>query len=55
MTAALRRLFARLRFRVNEAESVVVPATQRKFQGFSFWVAQGRTVKRRVARNPLGA
>src|SRR5581483_12386880 len=45
--AALRRLFARLRLRVNEVKSAVAPATQRKFLGFSFWVAQGRVVKRR--------
>lgn len=51
---ALRRLFARLRLRVNEAKSAVAPATQRKFLGFSFWVAQGRTVKRRVAPQALG-
>ena len=52
--AALRRLFARLRLRVNEAKSAVAPATQRKFLGFSFWVAQGRIVKRRVAPQALG-
>ncbi len=51
--AALRRLFARLRLRVNEAKSAVAPATQRKFLGFSFWVAQGRIVKRRVAPQAL--
>jgi RNA-directed DNA polymerase len=51
--AALRRLFARLRLRVNEAKSAVAPATQRKFLGFSFWAAQGRIVKRRVAPQAL--
>jgi group II intron reverse transcriptase/maturase len=51
--ATLRRLFARLRLRVNEAKSAVAPAAQRKFLGFSFWVAQGRIVKRRVAPQAL--
>jgi len=49
----LRRLLAKLRLRVNEAKSAVAPATQRKFLGFSFWVAQGRVVKRRVAPHAL--
>jgi RNA-directed DNA polymerase len=47
--AALRRLFADLRLRVNEAKSAVAPAVQRQFLGFSFWVAKGRIVKRRIA------
>ena len=46
---ALRRLFANLRLRVNEAKSAVAPAVQRQFLGFSFWVAKGRVVKRRIA------
>jgi RNA-directed DNA polymerase len=51
--AALRRLFAGLRLRVNEAKSAVAPAIQRKFLGFSFWVAKGRVVKLRVAPQAL--
>ena len=47
--AALRRLLAMLRLRVNEAKSAVAPATQRQFLGFSFWVAKGGVVKRRIA------
>jgi RNA-directed DNA polymerase len=47
--AALRRLFAGLKLRINEAKSAVAPATQRQFLGFSFWVAKGRIVKRRIA------
>ena len=47
--AALRRLLTTLRLRVNEAKSAVAPATQRQFLGFSFWVAKGRVVKRRIA------
>ena len=51
--AALRRLFAKLRLRINESKSAVALATQRKFLGFSFWVAKGRIVKRRVAPQAL--
>jgi group II intron reverse transcriptase/maturase len=47
--AAMRRLYARLRLRVNESKSAVARATERKFLGFSFWVAPGREVKRRIA------
>jgi hypothetical protein len=51
--AALRRLFAKLRLRVNEAKRAVALATHRKFLGFSFWVTQGRAVRRRVAPQAL--
>jgi len=51
--AALRRRFAALRLRVNEAKSAVAPATQRQFLGFSFWVAKGRVVRRRVSAPAL--
>ena len=36
---AMRRLYARLKLRINEAKSAVARATERKFLGFSFWVA----------------
>jgi RNA-directed DNA polymerase len=49
----LRRLYARLRLRVNEAKSAVDLATKRKILGYSFWVAAGPTVKRRVAGKAL--
>jgi RNA-directed DNA polymerase len=49
----LRRLFQRLRLRVNEAKSAVAKPWNRKFLGYSFWVAAGRTVKRRVAAKAL--
>ncbi len=39
----LRRLYAGLRLRVNESKSAVDLATQRKFLGFSFWVAPGQS------------
>jgi len=49
----LRRLYGDLRLRVNEAKSAVARAWNRKFLGFSFWVAPGRTIKLRVARQTL--
>ena len=49
----LRRLYAGLRLRVNEAKSAVDLAWNRKLLGYSFWVAAGATVKRRVAAKAL--
>ena len=51
--AALRRLYGRLRLRVNESKSTVARATERKFLGFSFWIATGREIRRRVAPQVL--
>jgi group II intron reverse transcriptase/maturase len=51
--ATLKRLFARLRLRVNEDKSAVARAWERKFLGFSFWVAPGRVIRRRVAPEAL--
>ena len=50
----LRRLYARLRLRINEAKSAVARPWDRKFLGYSFWVAEGGEVKRRVAPKALG-
>lgn len=47
--ATLKRLFARLRLQVNEAKSAVARVWERKFLGYSFWVAKGRVVRPRVA------
>ena len=47
--ATLKRLFARLRLQVNEAKSTVARVWERKFLGYSFWVAKGRVVRPRVA------
>lgn len=49
----LRRLYANLRLRVNESKSTIDLATNRKLLGYSFWIAPGRTVKRRVAKKAL--
>lgn len=51
----LRRLYAELKLRINEAKSAVARPWNRKFLGYSFWVAPGRTVKRRVAPKSLEA
>lgn len=50
---ALRRLFAKLRLRVNESKSAVAHPQDRKFLGYSFWYAKGSEVKRRVAPKAL--
>jgi group II intron reverse transcriptase/maturase len=46
---SLRKLFGKLKLRVNETKSRVTRATNAKFLGFSFWIAAGRIVRRRVA------
>ena len=51
----LRCLYARVRLRINEAKSAVARPWDRKFLGYSFWVAPGRKVKRRVAPKALEA
>ena len=51
----LRRLFAKLKLRINESKSAVARPWDRKFLGYSFWVAKGREVKRRVASKALVA
>ena len=45
----LKRLFARLRLQVNDAKSTVARVWERKFLGYSFWVAPGRLIRLRVA------
>jgi group II intron reverse transcriptase/maturase len=46
-------LYAGLHLRVNPAKSAVAPVWERSFLGFSFWVAPGKIVKRRVAPKAL--
>ena len=50
----LRRLFARLRLRVNEEKSAVDLARNRKILGYSFWYSRDGTVRLRVANKALG-
>lgn len=52
--ALLRRLYARLRLRINEAKSRVSSVfAGRKFLGYSFWVAPKGVIKRTVAKMAL--
>lgn len=51
----VRRLYSSLRLRVNEEKSTVDRPWNRKFLGYSFWVAAGRVVKPRVAPKALEA
>jgi len=53
--AGLRRLYAGLKLKINEAKSAVAKATTRGFLGFSFYVGEHSTVKRRVAPKALKA
>lgn len=50
--AVLRRQYAKLRLRINEAKSAVAPVWHRKFLGYSFWMVR-EAVKRRVADKAL--
>jgi RNA-directed DNA polymerase len=49
----LRRLYGGLRLKVNEAKSTIASVFQRKFLGYSFWVAPGGKIKRRVASKAM--
>jgi len=49
----LRKLYGRLRLTVNEAKSAVASVFQRKFLGYSFWVAPGGKVRCRVANKAM--
>jgi RNA-directed DNA polymerase len=48
-------MYAKLRLKVNEEKSTVARVWDRKFLGYSFWVAPGRKVKLRVAAKALTA
>lgn len=50
---ALLGLYAKLRLQVNTDKSAVARVWDREFLGFSFWVAPGRVIKRRVAPKAL--
>jgi group II intron reverse transcriptase/maturase len=51
--ALLGRLYSRLRLRINESKSAVARFRERKFLGFSFWVAPGKQIRLRVADQAL--
>jgi RNA-directed DNA polymerase len=49
----LRKLYAGLKLRINEAKSSVGSALGRKFLGYELWVGAGKEVKCKVAKKPL--
>lgn len=49
----LRRLYAKLKLRINEKKSAVAPVWNRKFLGYCFWLSKGETVRRAVADKAL--
>jgi group II intron reverse transcriptase/maturase len=51
--AALRQQYAKLRLRINEQKSAVARVWDRKFLGYSFWVATGKKVRLRAAPKAL--
>jgi RNA-directed DNA polymerase len=50
---ALRRIFAKLRLRINESKSAVARPWDRKFLGFSYWLGRGGKIQLRVASKTL--
>ena len=46
-------LYAKLKLQINPSKSAVARAWDRAFLGYSFWVAPGKIVKRRVAPKAL--
>ena len=51
--ALLLKLYGRLRLKVNQAKSAVASVFQRKFLGYSFWVAAGGKIKCRVVTKAM--
>ena len=51
----LRKLFTGLKLRINESKSAVDLAQRRKILGYSFWIAPGHVVKRRVSKKAMQA
>jgi RNA-directed DNA polymerase len=51
--AALHKLYGQLRLQINEGKSAVARVWERKFLGFSLWVAAGRTIRCAVAKPAL--
>jgi RNA-directed DNA polymerase len=49
----LQNLYGGLKLKINEGKSAMASVFGRKFLGYSFWVARGGEVKRRVADKPL--
>jgi RNA-directed DNA polymerase len=51
----LRRCYARLKLKVNEAKSAITSVFGRKFLGYSFWVGPKGQIRRRVADKAMMA
>jgi len=51
--ALLLKLYGRLRLTVNQSKSAVASVFQRKFLGYSLWVAPGGKIMRRVSDKPI--
>lgn len=51
----LRRLYAKLRLRINDAKSAVARLQDRTFLGYSFWTDEDGEIRRRVAPTALNA
>ncbi len=51
----LKRLYAKLRLKVNESKSRVARVWDSQFLGYSLWVAKGREIKHRVGAKALKA
>jgi len=49
----LKKLYGQLRLRINAEKSAVARPWDRQFLGYSFWVAKGKIVKRRVSDKAL--
>ena len=49
----LRKLYAKLHLRINEAKSAVAPAWRRDFLGYALWATHGKVVCLRVAKKAL--
>jgi RNA-directed DNA polymerase len=51
----LRRLYARLKLRINESKSAVAHVRERKFLGYSFWIGSKKAIRLRVSSKALEA
>jgi group II intron reverse transcriptase/maturase len=51
--ATMRRLYERIRLRINESKSAVALVSERKFLSFTLWITTKGEVKRRIAPQAL--
>ncbi len=51
--ATLKRLYAKLRLKVNETKSQITRVWKSQYLGYGFWVAKGKMVKHRVGTKAL--